>query len=108
MSALAINVTTGRRVTKQLIVFDLGGLSYWPDRKAFAIFRKVLAIDEKYYPETLGEHVMINAPWIFKGCWRIIRPWLDPTPVVRGFPRKHFVFCGSSGAAIALECSFLL
>lgn len=33
---------------------------------------------EAYYPESLGVALVLNAPWIFWGCWKVIKPWLDP------------------------------
>ncbi|CAF3470008.1 unnamed protein product [Rotaria sp. Silwood1] len=34
---------------------------------------------ENYYPELLGQVIILNAPWIFYGCWTIISKWLNPT-----------------------------
>jgi hypothetical protein len=31
---------------------------------------------EKYYPESDGLTIIINAPIVFWGCWQIIKPWL--------------------------------
>ena len=33
---------------------------------------------ESYYPESLGTTLIVNAPWVFYGCWQIIKPWIDP------------------------------
>lgn len=33
---------------------------------------------QAHYPDTLESCYVIDAPFIFSGCWRIIRPWLDP------------------------------
>ena len=33
---------------------------------------------QSYYPECLGRALILNAPWIFSGFWKLIRPWLDP------------------------------
>lgn len=42
---------------------------------------------ERYYPETLGHVFVLDAPWVFSGCWKVIKPWLDPNVV------KKIVFC---------------
>ncbi|KAJ3286073.1 hypothetical protein HK104_009192 [Borealophlyctis nickersoniae] len=42
---------------------------------------------QNYYPESLGAALIINSPWLFNGCWRIIRPWLDPVVAAK----VHFV-----------------
>ena len=52
----------GRRVDKQVVVFDMAGLSYWPNPVGLRAFKKVLHIDSTFYPETLGTHFIINAP----------------------------------------------
>ncbi|CAF2791954.1 unnamed protein product [Rotaria sp. Silwood2] len=33
---------------------------------------------QNYYPESLGLGLVLNAPWLFTSCWRIIKRWLDP------------------------------
>jgi len=38
----------------------------------------LVEIFEKYYPESLGVALILNAPWIFSGCWAVIKPWLPP------------------------------
>ena len=85
----------GRRIDTQVIVMDFKGLSFWPDPKAFQTFRRVLEIDAKYYPETLGLHIMINCPWIFTGVWRIIKPWIDPArrDSAEDFSRLNALLC---------------
>ncbi|KAI8810714.1 CRAL-TRIO domain-containing protein [Cladochytrium replicatum] len=42
---------------------------------------------EAHYPESLGAALILNAPWIFNGCWTIIRPWLDPVVA----SKVHFI-----------------
>jgi hypothetical protein len=38
----------------------------------------IINLLQNYYPESFGLGLIINAPWIFNGCWYIIKPWLDP------------------------------
>lgn len=33
---------------------------------------------EAYYPESLGYILIVSAPWIFWGVWKVIKSWLDP------------------------------
>ncbi|KAJ3376126.1 hypothetical protein GGF31_000193 [Allomyces arbusculus] len=33
---------------------------------------------QNYYPESLGACLVVNAPWLFHGIWKLIKPWLDP------------------------------
>jgi hypothetical protein len=73
----------GRRIGKQILIFDLEGLSLYPNPKAMAIFKEVLKIDAEFYPETLGVHFLINAPFFFQGIWSLVRGWLDPVTATK-------------------------
>ena len=33
---------------------------------------------ENYYPESLAQALIVNAPWVFNSCWSIIKRWMDP------------------------------
>jgi len=68
----------GRRVTQQVVIMDLKGLSFWPDARAMSIFKEFLMISQRYYPETLALHFFINTPSCFMAIWRVIRDCLDP------------------------------
>ena len=61
---------------KLTIVFDLSTFSMnCMDFEATKLFISVL---QTHYPEILGRALIINAPYIFRACWQVIRPWLDP------------------------------
>ncbi len=45
---------------------------------------------QAYYPETLANLYIINAPWIFHPLWALIKPWLDPVT------KNKFHILGSS------------
>ncbi|MES1916544.1 MAG: hypothetical protein MHM6MM_008362 [Cercozoa sp. M6MM] len=38
--------------------------------------RRISAVDQDNYPESMGKMFIINAPWVFKAAWKVIRPWL--------------------------------
>lgn len=42
---------------------------------------------QSHYPETLESAYIIDSPFIFSACWRIIRPWLDPVTA----KKVHFI-----------------
>ena len=35
-----------------------------------------IGISQKYYPETLEKMFIINAPWLFRTIWTIVKGWL--------------------------------
>lgn len=36
-----------------------------------------------YYPDTLGVALVLNSPWLFSGCWTLIKPWIDPVTATK-------------------------
>lgn len=67
-----------RRYDEQMVtlVLDLEGAGLSSLDTAFASF--MLKCLEAYYPEVLGQALLVNAPWIFWGFWRLFSPLLDP------------------------------
>lgn len=60
---------------KILSLIDLSGFSLRNmDFETARIYFNCLQL---YYPETLGQLLILNAPIVFSACWAIIRPWLD-------------------------------
>ncbi|OAR05976.1 hypothetical protein LLEC1_01308, partial [Akanthomyces lecanii] len=51
--------------------FTLSNMDYAPVKFMIKCF-------EANYPESLGAVLIQNAPWLFQGIWRVIKPWLDP------------------------------
>lgn len=39
------------------------------------------AIGQNYYPETMGNMFIVNAPYLFSTVWSLIKPWLDEATV---------------------------
>jgi len=58
------------------IVFDMTGFGL--SNMDYGLVKYLLEIFRDYYPETLGVCLILNSPWIFRGCWALIKPWLDP------------------------------
>jgi hypothetical protein len=67
-----------RPIEKQVIVFDLKDLTYSLETRALSVFRKIITIDQDYYPERLKYFFVINAPWYFSVIWNVVYPWIDP------------------------------
>ncbi|CAF1473158.1 unnamed protein product [Rotaria sp. Silwood1] len=64
-------------VETNTIVFDLSGFRL--KNMDYQHIKFFINLIENYYPELLGQVIILNAPWIFYGCWTIISKWLDPT-----------------------------
>ncbi|KAG7285949.1 hypothetical protein NEMBOFW57_008245 [Staphylotrichum longicolle] len=61
---------------KACLIFDLTGFGM--KNMDFHVVKFLVQVFEARYPEYLGVVLVHNAPFIFWGIWRIIKPWLDP------------------------------
>jgi hypothetical protein len=59
-----------------LVIFDLKGIS-WRSLD-LSTMRFVIGCFQDHYPESLGPCLVLNAPWIFWGFFKMIAPLLDP------------------------------
>jgi len=67
------------------VIFDMTDFSL--KNMDYQHLKFLINLLQNYYPESFALGLIINAPWIFNGCWYIIRPWLDP--VVQN--KIHFI-----------------
>jgi hypothetical protein len=65
------------RVERLNNIIDLKGLSLMPSFATINAFQETTRIDQLYYPERMGKMIIIRAPMIFWGFWKIISPLLD-------------------------------
>ncbi|KAK3361828.1 CRAL-TRIO domain-containing protein [Lasiosphaeria ovina] len=61
---------------KSCLIFDLTGFGL--RNMDFPVVKFLVQVFEARYPEYLGVVLVHNAPFIFWGIWKMIRPWLDP------------------------------
>ncbi|KAL4925321.1 CRAL-TRIO domain-containing protein [Aspergillus undulatus] len=66
------------------VLFDMTGFSL--ANMEYAPVKFIIRCFEVYYPECLGVLLIHNAPRVFGGVWKIIRPWMDPRIV----EKTHF------------------
>lgn len=75
-------VKLGRPVEKLLSIVDLTGLNM-DHMGSLDVMKAMFSIDERYYPETLGATLVINAPSSFTTIWGLIKRFLDPAVVAK-------------------------
>lgn len=65
----------GHTVDKMTNVLDLRGLNIGvlSNLQALSIFKEVQRIDQKYYPEMLNATYIVNAGWVFRAVWRVLK-----------------------------------
>ena len=72
------------------VIFDMKNLNIrqiWKPA-TISLLKKIVAISQNYYPETLGHIVSINTPMLFNGIYSIIKGWVDEKT------RKKVILCG--------------
>ncbi|KAL4862338.1 hypothetical protein BDV12DRAFT_178920 [Aspergillus spectabilis] len=63
------------------VLFDMTGFSL--ANMEYAPVKFIIRCFETYYPECLGVLLLHNAPRVFGGVWKVIKPWMDPVIVER-------------------------
>lgn len=58
------------------VVMDLGNFAMSNFDMGFTKF--MISVLEAYYPESLGIVLIMNAPMLFNGIWKLVKPLLDP------------------------------
>lgn len=76
MMELAKNYLIQRPVETVTLLVDLEGFSM--ANFDFGFVKFLIGCLEAYYPESLGQCIILNAPIIFSGVWKMIKPLLDP------------------------------
>jgi len=61
------------------VILDLSGIgiSVLADMKAISFLKTLASTDQQYYPENMRRLFVINAPSVFTGLWKIVKPLLD-------------------------------
>ena len=65
------------RDTKNVVIFDMAGWAMWHG-SYMGYINRLVDIAQNQYPERLRRVLLVNAPFLFRGAWSIISPWLDP------------------------------
>ena len=83
------NIAEEKAFDKKLVlIFDLKGFSM--KNMDYKFVKELLHVLMVYYPERIGMCFIIHYPWIFLGCWKLIRLWMNEVT------RSKFIFAGKS------------
>eukprot|EP00946_MAST-07B_sp_MAST-7B-sp1_P003292 g3292.t1 len=66
-----------KRHTKNVVIFDISGWALWHG-SYLGYVNRLVDIAQNQYPERLRRVLLVNAPFLFRGAWSVISPWLDP------------------------------
>lgn len=79
----ACSLKAGRHIDQGCSILDLKGVPLSQFNQVRKVVQQVSSVAQNYYPETLGKMFIINAPFLFKGIWQIIKPMLDENTVAK-------------------------
>ncbi|KAH9063994.1 CRAL-TRIO domain-containing protein [Lactarius vividus] len=74
----AASAAARRPIRQALVIIDLKGFGLAQFWALKSIARRSFEISQSYFPETMGQMLVINAPTSFTAIWSIIKPWLSP------------------------------
>lgn len=63
-----------RNHSVNLLLFGSQGFSF--SNMDYGFVKQLIWLLSRRYPERLGKCLIVNAPFIFTGCWTLIRLWL--------------------------------
>ena len=65
------------RIGTVFVIVDLKGFGLSQFRQMKTLARNSFQVSQDYYPETMGQLAIINAPSSFTFIWSMIKPWLS-------------------------------
>ena len=83
INAIADDKSFDKRI---VIIFNLRGFGM--KNMDYKFIKQLLHCLMAYYPERIGMCFIINYPWVFFGCWKLIRLWMNDVT------RSKFIFAG--------------
>ena len=109
------------RLLKQTIIVDLAGLKLQHFYSAREYLKRQIWVGSNHFPDCTYKSFFINAPFVFRAIWSVVKLWLHPRSVKKvvivghgegtiakalvdnGIPRESLpVWCGGSNGGIAL------
>eukprot|EP01068_Selenidium_serpulae_P016857 Selendium_serpulae@DN6329_c0_g1_i3.p2 len=75
----------GTPVDQTLTVLDLQGLNLMTHftKQTRGLVRQVTSLSQNFYPELLGQMIIVNAPTYFTMVWNFVKPLLDEKTVAK-------------------------
>jgi hypothetical protein len=60
----------------------------------------------RFYPESMHKMYVVNAPWVFKAIWAVVRPWLHPITQSKIHVRRVLFVCCCLASLFRLTLEF--
>ncbi|KAG1774794.1 CRAL-TRIO domain-containing protein [Suillus placidus] len=72
----AASRAAGKRIHQSIVIVDLKGFGLSQFWQVKSLAQASFQISQDYFPDTMGQLLIINAPSSFTFIWGIIKPWL--------------------------------
>lgn len=69
---------SSRLISNSVVVFDMTNVNMTLNLQSIAYIKRILAVDQLYYPERLHKLFIINCPWYFTALYGLFKPFIDP------------------------------
>jgi len=79
----ASSKAAGRTIDQAFVIVDLKGFSLHQFWQVKSLARSSFQVSQDYFPETMGQLAIVNAPVSFTFIWSIIKPWLSKETVAK-------------------------
>lgn len=74
----ACSAVAGKRVEQGLTILDMThGSVATVNRQVYGLIKLASQVGSDYYPEILGNMLVVNAPYVFSGVWSVVKGFLD-------------------------------
>ena len=75
---MACSKVAGKQIAHTFSILDMTNFSVsLMNKRVYALVQHASKITQDYYPESLGQLMIVNSPFLFTGVWAIVKGWLD-------------------------------
>jgi hypothetical protein len=94
----ACSEVAGRRIDQGLTIMDLtGGSMSMVNKQVYGMVKLAAKVGSDYYPEIMGNMLIVNAPMVFTGVWAVVKGFIDERT------RQKIRIIGSNYRPVLLE-----
>ncbi|KAF8195579.1 CRAL-TRIO domain-containing protein [Pholiota molesta] len=79
----AASRAAGKSIGTAFVIVDLKGFGLGAFWYMKSLVRNAFQVSQDYYPETMGQLAIINAPATFTMIWSVVKPWLSKETVAK-------------------------
>lgn len=73
----ACSRAAGKHIGGTFVIVDLKGFSFSQFWQMRHLVQRAFQVSQDYYPETMGQLAIVNAPSSFTMIWSMIKPWIS-------------------------------